>query len=436
MLESRTFPTMTPPGGLSVDDALARDMPAARAANRTLLWLLGGYMWLFIHRPFEIWPWMMDLHVERVYMLFTLLYWGLVAEKHWIGNRLNRGFVCFWLVMLVSWTASPYSTIPETTMEDYCKVAVFYILILSTVRTEQDLKLLLAMYLGAMTLYMAHSLWEYHNGRHVYTMGTARLMAVDVKAGDPNSFAGTIVYSLPVAAALWTSAANGRWRWAVASYLGLAVACVSLTGSRMGLVGVGALALMAVLVSKRRLLLLLLLAVAVPLIWNCLPTDRQNRYLTLIDPSYGPANAEESAKGRGEGWRDGVRLWRENPLYGVGPGSFAPARGYPLQPHHLYGQLLGELGTLGAVAFAMIVWSFFANYLEMRRMTRHAPQLAFSFPARVIRSVTATVILLLVMGLASHNLYRYAWLWFGAFQAVALHVLNERRMAAEEGAGA
>ncbi len=23
-----------------------------------MIWLLGGYMWLFIHRPFEVWPWL------------------------------------------------------------------------------------------------------------------------------------------------------------------------------------------------------------------------------------------------------------------------------------------------------------------------------------------------------------------------------------------
>ena len=29
--------------------------------------LVAGYMWLFIHRPFEVWPWISAYHVERVY---------------------------------------------------------------------------------------------------------------------------------------------------------------------------------------------------------------------------------------------------------------------------------------------------------------------------------------------------------------------------------
>ena len=30
-----------------------------------MIWMLGGYMWLFVHRPFEVWPWLGDLQIER-----------------------------------------------------------------------------------------------------------------------------------------------------------------------------------------------------------------------------------------------------------------------------------------------------------------------------------------------------------------------------------
>jgi len=118
-------------------------------------------------------------------------------------------------------------------------------------------------------------------------------------------------------------------------------------------------------------------------------------------------------------------------VFGVGPGGFGPARGYGLQTyelynvqaHQLYGQVLGELGTLGAVAFGMVVLCFFVNYLDMRRICRQEPNFRDTFPARLIQSVAVAVILLLLLGLAGHNLYRYTWLWFGAFQAIALATL-------------
>jgi hypothetical protein len=60
-----------------------------------MIYLLGGYMWLFIHRPFEVWPWLGKLHIERVYMLATILYWAIAGDKQWISNRLNAAFAEF-----------------------------------------------------------------------------------------------------------------------------------------------------------------------------------------------------------------------------------------------------------------------------------------------------------------------------------------------------
>ena len=48
-------------------------LPCHPSRNATdgaaMRWLLIGYMFLFIDRPFEVWPWLGDLHVERIYML-------------------------------------------------------------------------------------------------------------------------------------------------------------------------------------------------------------------------------------------------------------------------------------------------------------------------------------------------------------------------------
>ena len=116
-----------------------------------------------------------------------------------------------------------------------------------------------------------------------------------------------------------------------------------------------------------------------------------------------------------------MRIWEEHPLLGAGPGCFPQARGYQLESHQLYGQVLGELGTLGALAFAAVVWAFIANNRQLARLCRADPLLAGTFPARVVRSITVAVMLLLLMGFAGHNLFRYTWIWYGAFQAIALH---------------
>ena len=47
-------------------------------------------------------------------------------------------------------------------------------------------------------------------------------------------------------------------------------------------------------------------------------------------------------------------------------------------------------------------------------------------PYLVARSVFLTVVLMLLMGCAGHNLYRYNWQWFAAFGAIALHCARTR----------
>ena len=44
-----------------------------------MLYILLGYMFLFIHRPFEIWPALGEYHVERVYILAAALVWLICA---------------------------------------------------------------------------------------------------------------------------------------------------------------------------------------------------------------------------------------------------------------------------------------------------------------------------------------------------------------------
>ena len=391
-----------------------------------MIWLLGGYMWLFIHRPFEVWPVLGTLRIERMVMLATLTCWLLTLDRSWIRNRLNVAFAAFAVALLAAWLASSHADLGTSTVEDWFKVAIFYVIFLSTVRTERDLMRTVVMYVGAVGLYMAHSLWEYHNGRFQWTMGTSRLLGIDETYGDPNTFAATIIYSLPIAMVLW-KVSRARWQQAIlACYTLLSVACVFLTSSRTGFVGLSFLVLVAAMRSEHRLRWIAVLVIAAPLAWVSLPQDRQNRFLTLIDSSYGPENALESAEGtreglvrrssaveRESGFRRRPRRFRRRDRHGI---PIAPAlRASPGRTGH------GRRGGVrhGALAFA-------CNALEARRWCAVWPELADGFTPELVRGTTLAVVLMLLMGLAGHNLFRYTWLWFGAFQAAALFCMNQR----------
>jgi O-antigen ligase len=381
-------------------------------------------MWLYIHRPFEVWPALGAIQIERMYMILIILYWLFYPGKGWVSNRLNRAFLTFSLVLMTCWLTSPYGDLGARVVEDHLKVVVFYILVISTVRDESSLRKLVLFYLLSMGLYMTHSLWEYVHGRHEFRMSVIRMIGVDKSFNDPNTFAATILYSLTVSLPFWSRQSPLWGRGLLVYYSCLSIGCILLTGSRAGFVGLSCLGVLCAWNSKHRLLYVGLLALAFCLGWPLLPQGLQNRFLTLLDPSVGPANARMSAEGRIRGFSDGIELWEKYPYTGVGPGSFGKAVGHGFQAHNLYGQTLGELGILGAVALAGILLAFARNRREANRLQKNLSLDPADFPYRLSRSISLCVLLLLIMGFGGHNLYRYTWLWFGAFQAVALHCLR------------
>jgi O-antigen ligase len=393
-----------------------------------MIWLLGFYMWLFVHRPFEYYRELGALQVERWYMLFVLVCWLVAPGKVWPVNRMHLAVCVFLLAVAMAWGVSPFAALPECTdvVENVGKMLVFYFLVVTCVRDERDLKLLVLFFIGAVGLYMAHSLLEYCHGRYEWRMGISRMMGVDATNSNPNAFAATLVFALPLTLPLWASRPSPTIRLALLGFTVAAVACVLLTGSRAGFIGLVAFGLLYLYGSNRRKAGILLVAGAACVAALALPGELQNRFLTLIDPSVGPANAETSAQGRLEGFLSGVKLWLTSPLTGTGLSTFAALTGREGAAHNLYGQVLSEMGLIGAAALVCLLLAFRGNALEVRRFYRRHPDVARDLPYHVSRAVSMAVLLLLLMGWSGHIMFRYNWLWFGAFQVVTVHCVRRK----------
>lgn len=388
-------------------------------------WLLAGYVWLYIHRPFEVWPILGTIQLERLYMLGTLTFWLVYPGKRWVPNTLHYVFLAFLVLVIVCWAASPFPEQGEKVIEDYCKVSVFYLLLVTSIHDEKGLRRLLGAYLITLGLYMTHSLFEFANGRMEYRMGTTRMVGVDQSFGDPNTFAASLLHAMPFLLPYWLEG-RSRTRLFLVGFMGMAALCIMLTGSRRAFVGLGFLVFIWIMLSRYRWRLLFLGIVLSPLGWIMLREDLQNRFLTLIDSSYGPENAHGSAQFRYIAFWDGLRLLSENPLTGVGPEAFGKAIGHNMQAHNLYAQTMGELGALGVVALTLMIVGFCRNARAARRLRQQYPVPEPDFPYQVVQAGLLAMVLLLFMGIGGHDLYRYNWMWYGAIQAIALHCVYVR----------
>src|SRR5262245_45060339 len=204
-----------------------------------MIWLLGGYMWLYVHRPFEVWPSLGEMQLERGYMLFLLLAWAVSPNKALVANRIHAAMALFSFALVTAWMLSPYANKPGCldVVENFAKVAVFYVLVITSVRDERGLRLLLLLFLGAVGLYVAHSMLEFLNGRYQWRMGTRRMIGVDVTFSDPNAFASTLLYALPFVVPFWREQPRRVPRALMVGFVIALVGCILMTGSRAGLMG-------------------------------------------------------------------------------------------------------------------------------------------------------------------------------------------------------
>jgi hypothetical protein len=389
-------------------------------------WLLGFYMWLFVHRPFEYYTALGDLQFERVYMLLMIVAWAVLPGKGLALNRLHGALAAFMTAVTACWLASPWRDLCGDSIESLAKVMVFYVLFVTSVRDEAGLRRMLTAYLVANGLYMAHSILEFFNGRHEFRMGIVRMVGVDVTFRDPNSFASTLLLAMVMTLAFWPRTRTLSERLPLLAFCVPACGCVLLTGSRTGFVGLAVVGLFGTLVSRANKLVVLSLAGAAAVGVLALPGPLQDRFLTLVDPSRGPANAQESAEGRLTGLADGLELFGRSPVTGIGPSAFPLATGKGFNPHNLYGQVLAETGVLGTAAFLAVLFCFWRNWRETQRLYGDHPEWPRDLPWHACRAVVLAVVLMLFLGLAGHNLYRYIWTWLAAFQAVAVHCAREK----------
>jgi len=400
--------------------------------------LLCGYLFIYIERPWEVWSIFGSIPIERIYMLFVLSCFLFWPGKHWAKNIQHIWVLGFFAM---HYLLAPFAYSPEAAFAqgfEYFKLVVFFLLIVSCLRNEMELRNFVLAFILVMGLYMAHSLREFIAGRHFYRMGIVRMIGVDQAHGDPNTFAASIVLSLPFVLAVWRADKRRYVRLACFAFGLLALVCIVLTGSRSGFVCVSLFAVMAFwrFANRKKLFYLAMAVLLIPITFFLMPEEKQNRIRTLWDSEAGPENAQESAEGRIAGFECGMRMFLAKPLTGVGAGRdnfigyrVAQDDGTPSQAHNLVGELLGEFGLLGSLFFLAQVLTTLWCCRTVIQSSRFFSIDDQGFLLHLATAINQGIVLLLVSGLAGHNLYRVHWLWFAAWAVLALEFSKRRAYA-------
>lgn len=82
---------------------------------------------------------------------------------------------------------------------------------------------------------------------------------------------------------------------------------------------------------------------------------------TIIEMQAG----KEFGSGRGELWATALKLFNNNPVFGIGPGTFRECSGYGTDVHNMYIQCLCELGLFGLFLFAVPLFYTLAKTIRL-----------------------------------------------------------------------
>ncbi len=309
---------------------------------------------------------------------------------------------------------------------DHLISMVAFVLIVCVVRTRREFLITVLVFCAGVGTFLVLSFWEWQHGRHDYTMGVVRMMGIGSSNADPNSFGATIVFALPLMVWVLLHARSLALRVCAFAYCGMALIAAFYTSSRSALVLIGLTGIWTLWILPRGWPKVLAIACVVALGGGMaagLSDNQVKRIQSLV--SLETYTKEGSTVGRVEGYVVAWRIFKDNPVIGIGPGNWPVYRtrrvdGNALMPHNLAGQLIATRGLVGSLTFlGFLVTSFAFGLREIRKRKRRAQGAWDRAQIDFVRAMLFGLGLLLVSGLGAHNLTRSSWFWWSGLMIVA-----------------
>lgn len=338
----------------------------------------------------------------------------------WAGGVGAAMVVLFLLSALsVLWAFDPGAVVGF--VAEAVKLVIAYVGIVGALASPPRIRRLMLVAALASVVPAVGTLQRYHDGVGLvegYRGAWIGLLA------NPNQLAMVMAVTMPWTLAL-AAQAGGFRRVALWSVLGLECACVVVTHSRGGALGMGMAFVAYAFFSRRKARSLVLVAVAAAVLAVLAPRSFWDRTQTI-----GAYQQDASAQGRLRAWQTGLQALSEHPLLGIGAGGYERAwdryqprnvREHAYASHNMWMQVLVELGGLGVTVFATMF------LLMLRGLWKARLSEAYGWEARaLLASFTA----LMVCGTTGG--YAFNWFFYMALGVAGAVVAGSRRALAQE----
>jgi O-antigen ligase len=355
------------------------------------------------------------------------------------AKRLNLFLLYIFLSLpLVTWPGSVF----KLHLVPWIKVALFYVLVVGAVRTEKQLSLIIVVFLCCQVfrifeplhLHVTSGYWGdiAYSQTGGYMTGLNRLSGAPHDIVNPNQLAWVIVSTIPfLFYLLWPWGLKGKLL--SAALLLPSTKALLLTGSRSGLLSLGAVIFGIIWLSKNRgrnLLVSVILLLPITLLMVCqLAPDMKTRYLSIIDSS---VTGADTAKGRVDALIEQLGSIRNNPLFGNGLGTSRETNwnvigGSSQITHNLYIETLQEVGIVGLALFILYIASIIKSLRYSMRLLLEKGYTSNDWLFRLASALLVWVFMDLFYSLSCFGLTSWEWYFFGGTATACCALSKERQ---------
>jgi O-antigen ligase len=354
----------------------------------------------------------------------------------------------FGAVMLAT---APFSVWPGgalgTVIDLYLKVLLVYILMTNTLTTPKRLEFLTWIILVSVGYVAIRGLIDYARGLNLLEDG--RLSGpIGGIFGNPNDLALNMVTFLPVAVITSISPRHSAVRRLTACVIGaLMLVATVLTKSRGGAIGLAVMLVSLVLLGRKVRPGFIVAAVGVIVLsMPLMPSAFWARMSSILDEQQDQREYTGSREARRELMQEGIDVFVERPLTGVGVGQFQnynPAwrKERWREAHNALIQVASETGILGLLAFSFLIVRAFIAARSTRLMLRGPRRRGSPDPLagvmsardRIVLSDHATAMTIALIGWFTCALFAsvaYNWTFYYLLALIASgHELTRDRLA-------
>jgi len=371
-----------------------------------------SYLIIMMVRPGAFYPLLGELRIELIVGVLIIVIVVMSPERL---ARLQPSsdpiikimFVLFGIMCISMIQAMDFKNSYDW-MNEFAKVFLFFIMIVSLLDTERDIEIFLIVF-GILTFMIGYdAIYNFHSGFLVKSLSDERV-DYSVASGGMGSghvaLANLNLQGLPI---IWYMLVCSRIKLLKLSgvvFFSLCLYAVIISGSRAGFVGLISFGICLIIFSERRFVMFAgILGLII-----CLPFISATGYMDYISTLLNIGSATgATGSDRISGLRNGFEMMIRRPILGVGPGCYPIARkawfGWGLWAHNHYGELMGDLGITGTVVWFMFFKSYFMKaWLFVREKSGD------SVMSNICLAVVVASIVRLVIGMGTHSVYIFFW---------------------------